>query len=291
MSLDVPYPEHLYDLAAEAYELSNRLCADCGDLHALWPYIRLARASTGVEARQSALENELGTLFNRGLRDVLIAGCQDTGLLAVVARAGADRNIKITVLDICETPLELCRRTAKQWSLPIETLRVDLAELETPSAFDIVLVHGTLHFISANRRAEALKRIRRAIRSSGRLVLFFNTSRSAMLDSRRYAAAEYGEWIVSELRRLNVPLPDSERVLRERLDEHHRRRQAREGAFSDSQDIKLLLQSAGFRLEHCAPIDVKVPEQMEKLIATISKRRFMAVAQVDSSSQPPAFAS
>jgi hypothetical protein len=43
------YDEDLQRLAAEAYEVSGRLCRSCRDLHALWPYIRLARASTGVE--------------------------------------------------------------------------------------------------------------------------------------------------------------------------------------------------------------------------------------------------
>lgn len=199
------YPESLSEIAAEAYELSGRLCGGCGDLHALWPYIRLTRASTGVETRQSVLHTALRKYFDRGLRDVLIAGCQDTGLLALVARAGAGHEIKISVLDICETPLELCRRAAQRWSLPITTLRRDLAELDIAAAFDLVLVHGTLHFISADRRLEALKRMRRAMRSAGQLMLFFNTSRSPSVDARQ-GEAEYGDWIVSELKRLDVAL-------------------------------------------------------------------------------------
>ena len=96
-------------LTAEAYELSGRLCGTCRDLHALWPYIRLSRASTGIEVQASKLESRLGDLFARGLRRLLIAGSADTGLLALAARAGADHGVNIVVLDICETPLELCR--------------------------------------------------------------------------------------------------------------------------------------------------------------------------------------
>src|SRR5712691_5302773 len=108
MSHVAPYSEPLRELAAEAYEISGRLCGACGDLHALWPYIRLSRASTGVEARESRLQAELRGFFACGLRDVLIAGSQDAGLLALVARAkeGArgEHPSNITVLDICETP-------------------------------------------------------------------------------------------------------------------------------------------------------------------------------------------
>jgi SAM-dependent methyltransferase len=278
MSLDNQYPESLSEIAAEAYDLSGQLCAGCGDLHALWPYIRLTGASTGVETRRSVLHTALRKHFDRGFHDVLIAGCQDTGLLALVARAGAGHEIKISVLDICETPLELCRRAAQRWSLPITTLRRDLAELDIAAAFDLVLVHGTLHFISADRRLEALKRMLRAMRFAGRLILFFNTSRAASVDARQRGEAEYGDWIVSELKRLNVRLPDSEPILRRRFEGHHLHRQAREGAFSGPRDAELLLQSAGFKVEVCQPIDVDAPRQLEKLIAGIAKRRFFAVS-------------
>ena len=51
MSHDPRYAEDLPRLAAEAYELSGRLCGTCRDMHALWTYIRLSRASTGVSRR------------------------------------------------------------------------------------------------------------------------------------------------------------------------------------------------------------------------------------------------
>ena len=150
MSHPAPYSEPLRELAAEAYEISGRLCGACGDLHALWPYIRLSRASTGAEGQESTQESklqaELRGCFASGLRDVLIAGSQDAGLLALVARAkmraGAEHPSGITVLDICETPLELCRRLAGRWSLPIETIREDLAELSRARRFDLVLVQS-----------------------------------------------------------------------------------------------------------------------------------------------------
>src|SRR5438105_14568206 len=97
------YTEHLSDLAAQAYELSDRLCASCRDLHALWPYIRLSRSSTGVELEGSRLVEVLRTLIAEGRRDVLIAGAADTGLLALVARAATDHANHLTniiVLDI-----------------------------------------------------------------------------------------------------------------------------------------------------------------------------------------------
>ena len=61
----VLYLEDLPRIAAEAYELSARLCGDCRNQHALWSYLRLSRASTGAEEQQSKLEAQLRGSFLR----------------------------------------------------------------------------------------------------------------------------------------------------------------------------------------------------------------------------------
>jgi 2-polyprenyl-3-methyl-5-hydroxy-6-metoxy-1,4-benzoquinol methylase len=210
---------------------------------------------------------------------VLIAGSQDAGLLALVANAGAEHAVEIAVLDICETPLELCRRLAKQWSLSIETIRQDLLDLNLDRRFDVVLVHGTLHFIAADRRIEVLTRIQRAIRSGGRLILLFNTSRPVAAEIIQETRADYGSLVLAELKRLDVPLPDAEAAMRERLNAHQSRRELREGAFAEPQDVELLLNAAGFSLNSCTRVDVNVASPMDTFIAKVSKRRFMAVAE------------
>ena len=276
---DSRYNEDLPRLAADAYEVSGRLCGSCRDMHALWPYIRLARASTGVEARPSMLERRIADLLAHGGRHVLIAGSQDTGILALVARAAAGRDTKIAVLDICETPLELCRKFAAQWSLPIETIRQDLCDLEIERRFDVVLVHGTLHFISADRRLDVLKRLQRAIRPGGRLVLLFNTGTSVAGELAQEGRSGYASWVVEELDRLNIALPESAAVFRARLEAHSKRREAREGAFAEPGEVEALLEAVGFRIDHCSEIGVKLAQPMESFVAKLSKRRFLAIAE------------
>ena len=220
----------------------------------------------------------MGGLFERGLRDILIAGSADSGLLALVARVGADYAPRIVVLDICETPLELCRRFADRWSLPIETIRQDLLDLNAERRFDIVLVHGTLQFISADRRAEALTRIRRAIRPGGRLVLLFNTSRPVAAEDAEQIRADYANSVLNELRRLDVPLPDTDAAMRERLYAHARRRELREGAFAEPEEVERVLHAAGFNVHGCAEVDVRIASSGHGFVSKISKRRFIAAA-------------
>lgn len=273
------YSERLSDLAAQAYQLSDRLCGSCRDLHALWPYIRLSRSSTGVEDEGSRLTHVLRELIAEGRRDVLIAGAADAGLLALVARAGANQLVNILVLDICETPLELCRRFAGEWSLPTKTVRQDLLELDVGQKFDLILVHGTLHFISALGRVTALGRIQRALRDGGRLVLLFNTSEAPSVNTDDKVHADYATAVLSELKRQRITLPDSEIALAARLSAHSRRRQLREGAFVRPGDAMQLLESTGFNVVSCSEIDFKLSSQTGDFVSRISKRRFMAIAE------------
>jgi SAM-dependent methyltransferase len=273
------YTERLTDLAAQAYQLSDRLCVSCRDLHALWPYIRLSKSSTGVEGEGSRLTQVLRQLIADGRRDVLIAGAADTGVLALVARAGADYLVNIVVLDICETPLELCRRFGKQWSIPIETIRQDLRDLNFKQQFDLVLVHGTLHFIDESGRLTAVKRIRESLRPGGRMVLFFNTSRAPPLQADDNIHAEYAMAVLSELKRQHVSLPDNEAVMCDRLAAHSRRRQLREGAFVQPVDARLMLETAGLKVMSCDQIEVRLASKAAGFVSRISKQRFIVIAE------------
>ena len=274
------YNERLSDLAAQAYQLSDRLCGACRNLHALWPYMRLLRSSTGVEHQGSNLEIALRALIAGGLRKILIAGAADTGLLALVLRAAANNNVHICVLDICETPLELCRRVAREWSLPIDTLKVDLRRLNVEQQFELVLIHGTLHFIAAADRHDVLNRIRRALRPEGLLVLLFNTSKpSSTAEIGDQFHLDYADSMISELKRLHIALPDDEQSFCARLVAHSQQRQLREGAFTDPQDVKHLIGAAGFALLSCGQINVEVAGKANDFVSRFSKRRFLAVAK------------
>jgi SAM-dependent methyltransferase len=270
--------EDLPRVAAESFALAGQLCS-CGPIHALWPYIRLARASTGVEAAASQLESRLAALIGDGRRGVLIAGAADTGLLALVARAAGTHPADIIVLDRCAAPLESCRRLARRWSLPIETLHQDLLTLDAPARFDLVLVHGTLHFIAADRRADVLARLRRALRPGGRLVLLFNTSRPIAGDLVPENRDGYADWVIEELDRRAIPLPEDRPGFRARLRAHAQERETREGAFGDAEDAWALLAGAGFSVRDRCEIGVTLAAPVQSFVAKISKRRFLAIAE------------
>jgi SAM-dependent methyltransferase len=197
MQPDNFFQEQLPRTAAENFELAERLCQSyCGQMHALWSYIRLARASPGAEPTSSKLEYILSTLIAAGCRKVLIAGSQDTGLLGLVARAGSNAFPEIVVLDRCATPLEACQRLARSWSLPIKTVHADLMNLDMCEDFELVLLHFTLHYIPADRQVEVLGRLRHALRPTGRLLLLVNVGQAisgALVSEHRDG---YADWVL-----------------------------------------------------------------------------------------------
>jgi SAM-dependent methyltransferase len=274
------FDEDLPCLAAESFELSKSLCRACGQVHALWPYIRLTRASTGVEAPSSQLRSVLTGLMAEGRRRVLIAGAADTGLLALLARASADagRDADIAVLDRCEAPLALCRRWAARVPHPIVTLHQDLRDLNEAQLFDLVLVHGTLHFIAAPERPDVLARLRRSLAPGGRLVLLFNTSAPVVGDLARHGRDGYADWVLDELKRIGVTLPEPHDAFRTRLISHAQERENREGAFAVPEDVDALLANAGFTLQKRVEVGTPTTGAVQQFLAKIRKRRFLIIA-------------
>jgi hypothetical protein len=276
------FHEDLPRLAAENFAIANRTCRSCEHMHALWPYIRLARASTGIEDESSRLDPVLRQLIAEGHRKVLIAGSQDTGLLAFVARAAGTATIEITVVDRCASPLESCRGLAQAWSLPIETMHQDLMNLEVKNIFDLVLVHGTLHYIPPDRRIDVLIRLRQALRTAGVLVLLFNTGSRIVGEASSEGREYYATWVIEELQRVGVPLPEERETFAARLRVHAENRERREGTFGRPEEVHELLAKSGFDVRQCFEIGVKLANPVQGFVSKLSKRRFLTVAEVAS---------
>lgn len=275
---NVRFTEDLQHLAASAFDLSGRLCGNCRDLHAVWPFLRLARASTRVKNGKSVLDQVLAELIGEGRQRVLVGGARDSGILALVARAAADRKIDISVIDICMTPLELCRRFAERWSLQIETACEDLAHLEREREFDIVLIDGTLSYLPQHQHEQALHCIAHSLRQNGRLVLLFKTGEPLPGALAAQHSEGYSRWLIGELNRVRVPLPEPDDVFAARLRADTQGRMARDCAFTSPEQVDALLQSAGFTIQTRREIRVDLVDPMQRPIPKIDQRRYLTIA-------------
>lgn len=269
--------ENLEALAPEAYEISERFCGDCKNFHSLWPYLRLARASGG-DVGEPLIVSTLKKLLLKGDRNILVAGCADTGLLAVVAGAAA-RGTKITLLDRCMTPLELCRRFAHRWSLSIETIHCDLMKLSVRSYYDIVLAHALLQFIPSESHIEVVSRMRRSLRADGRLLIAFRTSSHITGSLLHEYQDSYRKNVIEQLESINVELPQPHGEFYRRLGEYSEERRNREGAHQSCEEVEALLKAAGFEIESINRIESVQSAPFRRFAAKIYKKRYLAIAR------------
>lgn len=274
---DLRFSEDLRQLAADASEVARRFCGRCQNFHLLWPYLRLAGASGG-DIGAPLVHSSLTRALSLSGRKILIAGAADTGLLAVAARsAGSDTDI--VVLDRCETPLELCRRFARRWSLAIQIRHLDLIELSAQSRFDVVFAHSLLQFIPADRRVDVLSRLRRSLQPDGRLVIVFRTStriEGSLLPEYREA---YPKYLVEQLEGMNVALPEPREAFLHRVQIYAEERLAREGAHADRAEVERLIEAAGLVIEELTSIEASLSAPFRQLTAKIAKQRFLVIAK------------
>jgi SAM-dependent methyltransferase len=269
------FSENLRQLAAEAWEVAGRCCGSCKNLHVLWPLHRLA-GSPGQDV--AFVHPVLNRLLSSQGRRVLIAGCADTGLLALIARA-ANSDTATTVVDRCDTPLELCRRFAHRWAIPVNTVQLDLTQLAAKSDFDVVFAHELLQHIPASGRVDALSRMRRSMRADGRLVLVFHTSNSVEGNVVAEYRQRFPQHLIEQLEANDVKLPEPREAFRRRAQAYADEWRAREGALGSRADVEGLVRAAGFDMEEVTPMRIERPEPFRQLAAKVNKQRFLAVAR------------
>ncbi|HXP30298.1 MAG TPA: class I SAM-dependent methyltransferase [Stellaceae bacterium] len=279
MSADARWVEDLPALAAEAYALAGRFCGACRDYHALWPYRRITLMHCETTTDQGAVGAALAELMARGGQRVLIAGAADSGVLATVARAAGGQAGEIRVVDRCETPLELCRRFARRWSLPLETARADLLRLEITNPVDIVYANSIIPAFPPARRLDLFARIARALQPGGHFVQTFNVSRRVAQEQFPDYGEQYRRWVFDELARRGIPIPDDREIFGRRLLSFAAGWPRRLGAFERPGDVKPLLEAAGFAVQRLEPIAVRIEAPYQRYLTTLGKQRFLAVAE------------
>ena len=75
-------------------------------------------------------------------------------MLAHVLHAfgGHAKDIEIMVLDICETPLMLCKWYGAREEVRVETHACDIVQWETTRQFDLIVTHSFLPMLPAPAR-------------------------------------------------------------------------------------------------------------------------------------------
>ena len=209
---------------------------------------------------------------------MLIAGAADTGILALVARVGFSYSPEIVIVDRCRTPLELCRRYSQRWSFSIQTVQKDLTAFDEPNRFDIIIAHSILQFIAPDRRGDVLLRLRKSLLPHGETVHIFNAGQRITAALRDDYRERYAGWVLNELDRMNLPLPERRGLFCHRLTDYAREREMREGSFASVDEIDALLESAGLVVRYRLPVPLDLAASHSQFASKLAKQRFLVVA-------------
>lgn len=170
--------EPLEESAPLARELAEQHCdqadpeTSCLLYHSAWQYFRLIRLIRTIAADDDFLLSALQNLASTGLFDrVLISGSADYGMLARVIHAyrKVGREPRVTLVDICRTPLELNRWLAQREGANLNIVHSNILEFASEQPFDLICTHS---FVGRfyGRRSQLLKVWRGLLRPGGQIV-------------------------------------------------------------------------------------------------------------------------
>jgi SAM-dependent methyltransferase len=146
---------------------------DCREYHKAWPWLRKLGIISGANPVQAYCKRPEQTEFANA-KSIMIAGCADEGLLESVSGALGPRvrEVKITVVDLCQTPLSRCNNAAKERGWDVSTVRSDLLALEVSGLFDLVVGHSILSFLAVDDRLAFFKNVAARLKPGGTMYLF-----------------------------------------------------------------------------------------------------------------------
>jgi SAM-dependent methyltransferase len=176
MSDASPVIEPLDETAALARRIAPQLCHvdpvtgnRCDWYHGPWQDFRRLGLVTSARTNGAFFVEVLRERARAGARRVLVSGCADQSMLAHVLHAwrAERREAEIEIVDLCETPLALCRWYAERASTKVVTHRSDVLELAVNEPFDLVCTHSFLTRFEPSRRPLLLSKWRALLRPGG----------------------------------------------------------------------------------------------------------------------------
>jgi SAM-dependent methyltransferase len=189
--------EPLAESAPLAHAWANRFCdrsdpdSSCYLYHSAWQYFRLIGLLKTIASDDDFLGDALLNLASTGRFDrVLISGSADYGMLARVIHVyrKAGREPRITLLDICRTPLRLNQWLADREGVALETLHGDVFQLIAERPFDLVCTHSFINQFHG-RRDQLVRTLCNALRPGGCIVTT-SRIRPGIKDIVRFSPAE-----------------------------------------------------------------------------------------------------
>lgn len=245
--------ERLPEAVLRAYELSRQHCDFCSRYHGIWPTIRASKVTSGLDRDRPALLAALRPLMPE-VRDILVAGAADTGLMCLMLQAAGGQPVKVTVIDRCETPLTLCRELAAHHGFEVETRKVTLQAFERPQSFDLVFGHSVFGHIPHAEQPPAIRQLFECLRPGGHILLAFRDRLQGdeKVTGETRSVEGWSRWVRDRVERwveeTGQPLPEDREAFFDLLHAYAATRADRHPGSLAKADFQAMVTAAGFEL-------------------------------------------
>ena len=176
---EIDLEEPMITTAPLVYELAPVLCQgdhvsseNCSWYHSIWQYLRIFDMVSTPTWHEDFYKSSLKKIADSGSKEVLVSGTADYSVLAHVlwAFSGNKNTANVSVLDLCETPLFLCKWYAKLVGFKINTLAIDLFNYEPTKAVELITTDAFLTRFSPNERPRIVKKSFDLLAKGGKVV-------------------------------------------------------------------------------------------------------------------------
>jgi SAM-dependent methyltransferase len=172
--------EPMVTTAPIARELASILCKgdhvspeDCSWYHSIWQYLRIFdMVSTPTWHSKFYIDTLSELSKKKEYKRILISGTADYSMLAHVLwgyRNGLQPP-EVTVVDLCETPLFLCKWYAKLVNKHIQTAASDILNFKDSKPFDLIVTDAFLTRFSDKDRLRVVDCWYNLLRSGGKVI-------------------------------------------------------------------------------------------------------------------------
>ena len=174
-------------------------CTDsCRGYHQAWPLLQVLQLISGLSVERKEIVQHLQQRNNDlKVKSVLIAATADFGLLSVLHEAFGEtiKDIDVTVVDMCQTPLNLCSAYATQMGFEIETIQENLMYFDKEKKYDVIIGHSILSFIMPNDRYDFIDNLTSHLTSNGQIFLYQSIRPDKVNEILKFDKKETVQWI------------------------------------------------------------------------------------------------
>lgn len=165
---NVPSNESFLAESIRFLQTCSQYCTCPDGWHFSWSAYKAAGFRRSVYFQQPLLQKMMMPILP-SVRNVLIAGMADAGILSILASIFG-KQVIYSGFDICAAPLEDARQYAAEQGLSFECHQMSLQEFIPDRTYDLIFVHNTLMFLRPQQATQVLRQLRAGMRPDSWMV-------------------------------------------------------------------------------------------------------------------------